>query len=86
MPARAFRAEPIELDLTGLSGERLAGSWFDPRTGVARSIGVFDKQDRMSFTPPGGGPDWVLVLDDAASNFPPPGSRFQQGTDRPGAM
>lgn len=64
----------VTLDLTTLSGERLAGYWYDPRTGVARSIGVFARQDRMSFTPPGGGPDWVLVLDDAASGFPVPGS------------
>ncbi len=80
-----FQAGSIELDLTGLSGERLAGSWYDPRTGVAHSIGVFDKQDRMHFTPPDGGPDWVLVLDDAASNFPPPGTPFQQDPDRPAA-
>ncbi len=85
IPALSFQVKAIELDLTSLWGERLVGSWYDPRTGVAQSFGVFDKQDRMSFTPPGGGPDWVLVLDDAASDFPPPGSRFQQRTDRPGA-
>ncbi|HEU5098516.1 MAG TPA: glycoside hydrolase family 140 protein [Roseiflexaceae bacterium] len=64
---------PVELDLTRLAGEQLAGYWYDPRTGVARSIGVMEKQDRLSFTPPVGGPDWVLVLDDAASGFAPPG-------------
>jgi hypothetical protein len=65
----------VELDLTPLSGRQLAAWWFDPRTGVARSIGMVAKQERLSFTPPAGGPDWVLVLDDPASNFPPPGSR-----------
>jgi hypothetical protein len=63
----------VELDCTRLAGERLAGYWYDPRTGVARSIGVFPKQARLSFTPPVGGPDWVLVLDDAAAGFAPPG-------------
>ena len=82
IPALRFQVPSIELDLTGLAGERLAGYWYDPRTGVSQSFGVFDKQDRMSFTPPEGGPDWVLVLDDAASGFPAPGSRFQQGVDR----
>ncbi len=85
VPAGTFQGKPVELNLTSLSGERLAGSWYDPRTGVARSIGVFDKQDRMSFVLPGGGPNWVLVLDDVASNFPIPGSRFQHSAERSGA-
>ena len=65
---------PLELDLTRLAGEHLAGYWYDPRTGIARSIGVIQKRDRLSFTPPAGGPDWVLVLDDAADGFAPPGT------------
>ncbi|MDQ3855388.1 MAG: glycoside hydrolase family 140 protein [Chloroflexota bacterium] len=65
----------VELDLEKLSGERVDAHWFDPRTGVSRSIGTFPREDRMSFTPPGGGPDWVLVLDDAARGFSPPGCR-----------
>jgi hypothetical protein len=66
--------KPIELDITRLAGERLASYWYDPRTGVARLISVIQKQDRLSFTPPAGGPDWVLVLDDAAGDFPAPGN------------
>src|SRR5262245_20119495 len=73
--------KPVELDLTRLAGERLAGYWYDPRTGVARSIGVLEKHERVSFTPPPSGPDWVLVLDDVASGFPPPGSsQLPQGS------
>jgi hypothetical protein len=68
----------VELDLTALAGQQLAAWWYDPRTGVARSIGVFQKQDRMRFTPPAGGPDWVLALDDAAAGFAPPGIRAWQ--------
>jgi len=66
--------DPVELDLTGLAGEMLAGYWYDPRTGAARSIGALHKQERSTFTPPPGGPDWVLVLDDAASGYLAPGN------------
>jgi hypothetical protein len=65
--------KPVELDLSRLTGERLACYWYDPRTGLARSFSVLEKQARASFTPPAGGPDWVLVLDDVASGFPRPG-------------
>jgi hypothetical protein len=67
--------DEVELDLHQLSGERLAAWWFDPRTGVARAVGILSKTERMKFTPPQGGPDWVLVLDDEACQFPAPGSR-----------
>jgi hypothetical protein len=33
------------------------------------------KHDRLSFTPPAGGPDWVLVLDDVAKSYPTPGGQ-----------
>ena len=67
--------DPVELNLEVLSGEELCGYWYDPRSGNALSLGVFPRQERMSFTPPGGGLDWVLVLDDASCSFPAPGSR-----------
>jgi hypothetical protein len=63
----------VELDLTRLSGDSLAGTWFDPRTGVARTVGSFPRERRISFTPPGGGPDWVLILDDIERGFGIPG-------------
>ena len=58
-----------------LSGEKINAWWFNPRDGKASSIGEFtDKSDR-EFTPPDLGEqlDWVLVLDDASKNYPPPG-------------
>jgi hypothetical protein len=64
----------VQIDLTRLSGDRVRGYWYDPRTGLAREIGEFAKIDWMGFTPPDGGPDWILVLDDVACNFPRPGS------------
>lgn len=65
--------KPVELDGTRLTGDHLRCCWYDPRTGVAQEIGVIEKQERLSFTPPIGGPDWVLVLDDATRGFAAPG-------------
>jgi hypothetical protein len=63
----------VELDLKRLAGEFLIGYWFDPRNGTARRIGKIKNQGKMSFTPPQGGPDWILVLDDAIAGYPFPG-------------
>jgi len=49
--------------------------WFDPRTGREQEIGM-RKPGRLTFDPPGDerfANDWVLVLDDAAAGFGPPG-------------
>ncbi len=58
-----------------LSGTTIKAYWYDPRTGTATHIGNFPKTESRSFNPPtsGRGNDWVLVLDDASKNFPPPG-------------
>jgi hypothetical protein len=73
------RGEPVSVDQTRLSALDLTAWWFDPRygrayfahTGVGTAIQVF--------TPPsaGRGRDWVLVLDDAARGYPPPGERHR---------
>jgi hypothetical protein len=63
----------IELDLSGLRGDEVVAHWYDPRTGTAQRIGVTSRRARMTFGVPQGGPDWVLVLDDAACHFPAPG-------------
>ena len=51
--------------------------WFNPRTGIATSIGTFDNAADRTFTPPDAGEmiDWVLVLDDASRKYGPPGAR-----------
>lgn len=63
----------VELNLHRLTGRQLIGYWYDPRNGTSRCIGKFENTGRMCFTPPQGGPDWVLVLDDAAAQYPTPG-------------
>jgi len=49
--------------------------WFNPRDGTATAIDTFANTGEREFTPPDAGEmlDWVLVLDDAAQSFPPPG-------------
>ena len=55
---------PITLDLSGISGKRLSGYWFDPRTGRQKPLEKVARQSAATFTPPTSGPeqDWVLVV------------------------
>ncbi|MBX3278855.1 MAG: glycoside hydrolase family 140 protein [Acidobacteria bacterium] len=66
----------FNVDLSKLSGDRVRAWWFNPRNGRATLIGVFAKGGVRRFAPPDAGEnlDWVLVLDDAAKNFQPPGA------------
>jgi len=59
-----------------LSGTTIKAYWYDPRLGTSTHIEDFPKTESRTFTPPssGRGNDWVLVLDDAAKNFPAPGT------------
>jgi hypothetical protein len=66
-----------EVALGKVSGKKLHGWWFDPRTGEAVEIGEFPNLGQRRFTAPGTpgrGNDWVLVLDDAARRFGKPGA------------
>ncbi len=55
----------------------VAGWWFNPRNGEARSIGQLKRRASMEFTPPTTGieNDWVLVLDDPGYRYGVPGLR-----------
>lgn len=65
----------LALYTAALSGKQLKVYWYNPRTGRSRLLGIFEKQKLMHFDPPshGFGQDWVLVLEDARRQFPPPG-------------
>ena len=64
----------VTINLGKLSGEKISAWWYDPRTGAAEFFGSLAKTDRHFFSSPTrGGNDWVLVLDDAARNYPAPG-------------
>lgn len=68
--------DPVHLKMKGLKAEKVKGYWYNPREGVSIPIEVFQKKkDVEVFVPPSSGvrTDWVLVLDDAAKNYPDPG-------------
>ncbi len=67
---RAFKVR-----MEKVSGSSVKAWWFNPRDGKATVIGEFANKGEREFTPPDVGEhmDWVLVLDDVAKNFPPPG-------------
>jgi len=88
--ARAARAEDgsflfvytptgraVTVLMSKVRGGKVAAHWYDPRRGTRIKIGQFQPSWTREFTPPtsGRGNDWVLVLDDAARKFPPPGAR-----------
>ncbi len=68
--------QPFTVRLDQLSGAAVTAYWYDPRQGTAERIGEFESRGDREFAPPSSGPDndWVLVLDDAAREFPAPGN------------
>jgi hypothetical protein len=78
------RAFTVNLGKT--AGKTLTGYWYSPRDGAAFPIGgKIENRGTRAFTPPstGFGSDWVLVLDDAARKFPPPGTAGEKATAHP---
>jgi len=69
--------KPVTVALDRLKAGRIVAWWYDPRTGRARRAGRYDRNGEREFTPPtsGDGQDWVLILDDAARGYRPPGRR-----------
>jgi hypothetical protein len=49
---------------------------YDPRTGIGALQGEIHGGGHWEFRSPPQGPDWVLVLDNAASHYAPPGLRI----------
>ncbi len=68
------RAFKVRMDV--IKGTPVKAWWFNPRDGRATLIGEFPNTGERAFAPPDPGEhlDWVLVLDDAGRNFPPPGN------------
>jgi hypothetical protein len=71
--AAVGRAFKVRMDV--IMGSTVTAWWFNPRTGQAQFLGKFVNKGEREFTPPDRGEplDWILVLDDAASNYPAPG-------------
>jgi hypothetical protein len=66
---------PFRVRMDAVNGPQVRTWWFNPRDGKAISAGAFPNTGTRRFNPPDAGEllDWVLVLDDAARNFPEPG-------------
>jgi hypothetical protein len=72
-----------KINTTVFAGKRLRAWWFDPREGIAYSLGEVENKgtyepgwNHQPWKP--GAADWVLVIDDAAKNYPPPGTPISQ--------
>ena len=50
--------------------------WYDPRYGISFEIDEPERWGIQTYTPPttGRGHDWILVIVDAVTDFPAPGS------------
>jgi hypothetical protein len=68
-------SRPFTVRMSKIAGSKVRAWWFNPRDGSTTPAGTFDNTGERTFEPPGRGEmtDWVLVLDDAARNYPPPG-------------
>ncbi len=66
--------QTLTVEITRLSGDSATAWWYDPRTGEAECLEeALPTVGTAAFTVPDDGPDRVLVLDDRARGFPPPG-------------
>ncbi len=72
--------DKVTVNTGKLEGTKLTAWWYDPRTGAAKPAGQLSKTDTHEFAAPtdadvpAANADWVLVLDDAAKNYPAPGT------------
>jgi hypothetical protein len=73
------QGRPFTVNLGKISGEKTRAHWYNPRTGTSTVIGIYDNAGTRAFRCPseGFGSDWVLVLDDAAKDFPAPGAALR---------
>lgn len=72
--------QEAKVDATRLAAKTLKAWWYDPRTGAAQPIGEFPGRQHLAFKSLPYGPDWVLVLDDAAKSYSTPG--WVEGSNR----
>ena len=63
------------IDTSRIAAPTLRGWWFNPRDGTSKALASIARSREWKVSPPTNleGEDWVLVLDDPARNFPPPG-------------
>lgn len=72
------QGRPFLVNMGKISGSRVRAWWYNPRSGSAAEIGVFGNTGVQEFSCPAYGgfnTDFVLVIDDVAKNYPPPGRK-----------
>ncbi|GAB3546770.1 glycoside hydrolase family 140 protein [Spirosoma fluminis] len=64
--------KPFTVNMGKVSGSQVTAYWFDPRKGEVKQAGSLSNKGQQKFSPPstGYGQDWVLILDDAARQYP----------------
>src|SRR3984957_18134630 len=65
--------------MSNIAGTTANAWWYNPSSGVATFIGQYATSGSQTFKPASAN-DWVLVLDDAAQNYPPPGQISSKST------
>jgi hypothetical protein len=56
----------MKLNMGKIEGAKVKATWYNPRNGETKKVGIFENTGTLSFNPPGEemeGKDWVLVLD-----------------------
>lgn len=68
------QGRPFTVNMGRISGQRVKAWWFNPRSGDTTDAGEFPNSGTRDFKAPseGFGSDWLLILDDASRNYPPP--------------
>jgi hypothetical protein len=63
---------PVQIHMDRIAGKDIKARWYNPREGTWLDIGTYANTATRKFTAPSQGPrnDWVLVLDDAAKDYP----------------
>jgi len=70
----------VTVDLSKIAGSSATAWWFDPQTANTTLIGTFNTSGMKDFTPTTSD-DWVLVIDNASLQLPPPGMRLPPPTN-----
>lgn len=64
--------QPVTIDLSKISGPVKNITWYNPRTGRSIKNKKLRSSTAAVLTPPSGGKDWVLIIDDASMKYKNP--------------
>ncbi len=79
-------AKTVDMTKITSASSTIKAWWYNPQTGSFPTfIGSFANSGTHNFTAPDAN-DWVLVLDDAGANLPPPGVTAQAAVTRAGIL